>query len=151
MGGPASRPGVAPAATAAAILAQCALGRLLLDADQARVYVLGRPITWECALRRQYGLPCPTCGITRSLVFTLHGDVGAAWRMAPVGPVEIFGLLAFCAALLVLAAIEWKRAGRRAREVKTWIRRGTLAWAGASMVVWIGGWAATFLAAWHAR
>jgi len=151
MAGLASRPGVAPAATAAAILAQCVAGRLLLDADEARVYLLGRPIAVECALRRQYGLPCPTCGITRSLVLSLHGDLGAAWRMAPVGPVAIFGLLTFCAALLVLAAIEWNRAGRRAGEVKTWIRRGTLAWAGASVMVWIGGWAATFLAAWHAR
>ncbi len=143
-----SRPGVAAAAVGAAMLAQAALARLLLAADEVRVYVLGHPVDWVCGLRSRFGLPCPTCGLTRSLVLSLHGEVGPAWRLAPAGPVVVFGGLALAAALLVLAGTQWRAAREWERSAAWWIRRGALVYTSAAVVVWIGGWAVQFRAAW---
>ena len=47
-----------------------------------------------CPFRLVTGLPCPGCGLTRSLVSLLHGDVSAAVLFHPLGPVAASVLLA---------------------------------------------------------
>jgi hypothetical protein len=133
------------------ILADAVAARWLLRADEERVFVLGRPIAYVCALRARYGLPCPTCGLTRSVVMSLHGEIGRAWRMAPVGPVVVLGLIAFALAMLGVAFFEWTRAPQRAAQVQWWIRKGAAIYAVGALVVWLGGWAASFHAALTAR
>jgi len=123
------------------ILLDAAVARLALAADDARVYVFGHPIVWECSMRR-IGLPCPTCGITRSVVMALHGEIGRAWRMAPGGPVLAAGLLIMAVVLLgsTFRRTPWPR----------WIRAGGVVYAVAAMVIWLGGWAAQFAQSWPA-
>jgi len=151
MAGLASRPGLAPAAAGLAIILDAALAWLVLRADETRVYVLGRPIEWVCSFRSRFGLPCPTCGMTRSLVLSLHGEVERAWHVAPAGPVALFGLLALAGALLVLGCSQLL--GTRKLEVRamSWVRNGALVYAGAAIMVWLGGWAVSFSAALHTR
>jgi hypothetical protein len=146
-----STSGWAAAVTGSLIAIEAALVRLLLTADEARVYVLGHPIAWVCGFRSRFELPCPTCGMTRSVVLTLHGEVLRAWRLAPAGPVAVFGLLAFAAALLLIGALQRRGARRLEGRTKAWVRRGALLYAGAAAVVWIAGWAATFSAGLHAQ
>lgn len=52
-----------------------------------------------CLLKAITGLPCPGCGLIRSLVALGHGDLGAALYLHPLGP--FVGLV-----LLVLAMAE---------------------------------------------
>ena len=151
MTGLASRPGLAPAAAGLAIMLDAALAWLVLRADEARVYVLGRPIGWVCGLRSRLGLPCPTCGMTRSLVLSLHGEVERAWHVAPAGPVALFGLLALSGALLVLGCSQLLGTRELELRAKSWIQRGALVYAGAAIMVWLGGWAMSFSAALHAQ
>jgi hypothetical protein len=150
MAEPGPRPGIAAAAAGAVILAQAAVARMILRADDAYVYVLGRPVHWACALKSRTGLPCPTCGMTRSLVISLHGDWARAWRLMPAGPVALAGLLALGLALLALAVIE-RRGAHAAENAERYIRRAALIYAAIATVVWIAGWAAAFHAAWAAR
>ena len=51
-----------------------------------------------CLFHRLWGLPCPTCGLTRSWSAVLHGQPGAAFRFHLFGP-----------ALLAAAAGGWLR------------------------------------------
>ncbi len=44
---------------------------------------LGLPICW---LKASTGIPCPGCGLTRSLSATLRGDLSSAWKLHPFGP-----------------------------------------------------------------
>ncbi|MGA2039586.1 MAG: DUF2752 domain-containing protein [Bryobacteraceae bacterium] len=137
------------AVVGATILADAALARVLLAAGPERVYFLGKPILAACAFRRATGLPCPTCGLSRSTVLALHGDLGAAWHIMPAGPVLVLGALAMAVALLGYAAVApgWRPASRAA--ARRWIGRGGLAYGAAAVVLWLGGWAAQFLNAWH--
>ncbi len=131
----------APAATGIAILAHAAAATQLLRADEDHVWFLSRRIVWECALRSQLGLPCPTCGVTRSVVMSLHGEFLRAWRVAPVGPVAVAGALAMAFALLALTCI------RRQERAARWIRNFGLLYCAVAAAVWLAGWARAFSAA----
>jgi hypothetical protein len=132
---------LASAIAGAVILLDALAARLALRADEARVYILGHPITWECALRR-IGLPCPTCGMTRSMVLTLNGEIARAWHVAPGGPVLAAGVLAMALVLLVSAF--------RRTPWPGWVRAGGMIYAAAATLIWLGGWAAQFAQAWRA-
>jgi hypothetical protein len=47
-----------------------------------------------CPFRLLTGLPCPGCGITRSIVSTAHGDLAAALAFHPLGPLVLAALIA---------------------------------------------------------
>jgi hypothetical protein len=87
----------------AGLLASLGLARLAAAADANAVTVAGREFFWACPLRSLLGLPCPSCGLTRSVVFTLHGEWGRAAALNPAGPFVVFGLLALGLLLLVAA------------------------------------------------
>lgn len=133
----------------ATILFDAALARVLLAADTERVYFLGKPILIACAFRRETGLPCPTCGLTRSTVLMLDGKLSAAWHVMPAGPVFVLGALGLAVVLLFYAAVA--RRGRPAARlaVRRWITRAGLAYGVAAVVIWLGGWAVQFMNAMH--
>ena len=146
-GAPTSRLGLAPAAAGAAILSQLAVLRLALDADATSVRFLGRALDWRCAMRSELGLPCPACGMTRSVVLSLHGRLAEAWDIAPGGPPVVLGLAIVALALLWLGWTQRRWQPPTGVRVARWIRRGVLAYMGAATVVWLAGWAAALAAA----
>jgi hypothetical protein len=125
-----------------AILADALAARLALKADEAAVYFFGHAIVWECSLRR-IGLMCPTCGLTRSVVLSLHGELGRAWHLAPGGPM-------LAAGGLVVAAFLVSSAFRRG-PWPGWVHAGGAMYAAATAMVWLGDWAVRFAHAWGGR
>jgi len=109
--------------------------RLLLQANEDAVFFLGRKIEWVCGLRARYGLPCPTCGLTRSVILTLHGELTRAWMVNPSGPVFAFGLLAAGTILLLLPLYPGFRLT---------FRRAALAYSAAAIVFWLAEWVVRF-------
>jgi Protein of unknown function (DUF2752) len=147
----AARPGFPAFFIGCVTLADLAAGRALLYADEARVYFLGKALDWQCGFRAATGLPCPTCGLTRSVVMSLHGEWARAWKMAPAGPVGVAGLAAFAAAMLALAFLQWMGSEKRAARTRDWIRRSALAYGAAAAIIWVGGWVAGLETALAAR
>jgi hypothetical protein len=145
--GCAARPGFPALIIGCVTLADGLAARWLVRADEEHVFVLGRPIEWVCALRSRFGLPCPTCGLTRSVAMSLHGEFARAWQMAPVGPVAVIGLVAFAIAMLALAWLQWADARKWEAGARVWIRRGVAIYAVGAAMVWLGGWAVSFQAA----
>lgn len=86
-------------------------GRLLLRADEARVYFAGHALAYRCAFYEATGISCPTCGMTRSVVMSLHGEWARAWHMSPGGPVLVVAL-----AITALVALVWGALGGAAHE-----------------------------------
>jgi hypothetical protein len=56
---------------------------------------LGLP---ACSFQARTGYPCPTCGLTTSLSSAARGDLAAALRAHPFGPVLLAGIVAIAAA-----------------------------------------------------
>jgi|DewCreStandDraft_4_1066084.scaffolds.fasta_scaffold00803_39 hypothetical protein len=103
---PAPPRGVPAAATAIALIIQLLLAAWLFTTGGDRVYFLNRAIAETCAWKSRYGMPCPSCGWTRAVVLTLHGDPAAGWRSNPTGPLTVLGMAAVALALLLVAAYQ---------------------------------------------
>jgi len=120
---------------AAAVLAAVFLASFL-GADRWRLWPGpdgGREETTLCLLKRLTGLPCMTCGMTRSFCALSRGQVGEALDYHPLGPV-VFGVLAVAMVPSAWIAV----AGRRRME---WVARA-LIWSIsvlvlAALVVWV--------------
>ncbi len=104
-----ARPGIASAALGTLMLAQIAAVGILLRASRDGVWLLGHPLGGACLFRRLTGLPCPTCGMTRSIVLTLDGHLGTALRLNLAGPVWVLAVATLAVALLWLA---WRERAR---------------------------------------
>jgi len=58
------------------------------------VPLLNQPLPELCMLKRQTGLGCPGCGLTRSFISIAHGQFERAWRYNP-GGLLFFGIVVF--------------------------------------------------------
>ncbi|ANY24428.1 DUF2752 domain-containing protein [Gordonia terrae] len=67
-----------------------------------------------CPFAVMTGLPCPGCGLTRSWVALMHGDVGSAFTFNVFGPV----FLVLTAVTVVTATLTLVR--RRGAPLSTW-------------------------------
>lgn len=111
-----SRPGTIPAMIGTLILAQLAFVRLFFDATLGSVTFLGMAFGSACAFRQRFGVPCPSCGLTRGVVLALHGRLWEACEVNPGGPALVFGLIFFGVATLSLSVIPFDRSARNAVE-----------------------------------
>jgi hypothetical protein len=94
-----------------------------------------------CPFKLMTGLPCPGCGMTRSVVALLHGDVPASAFFHPLGVPFVLAMLA----LAVADAFSWWRgcrAGQSSRPA-SWLLERVMTtpapWVaiGALTVVWL--------------
>lgn len=93
---------------------------------------VGRAASWDLFYRLT-GIPCPGCGLTRSLAHLAHGDIAASLRLHPLG-----GLL-FLQTALAWSLWGVQLARRPARPILTERRLAlwALANAAALLVVWL--------------
>lgn len=66
------------------VLAACSAGYTWLYFNLAGVSSGGGTLG-VCLFKRLSGLPCPSCGTTRSIVALIHGDVAGALALNPLG------------------------------------------------------------------
>lgn len=83
------------------VLLGLSLGVLLLAAmlrtsreTQVVLPMVGWSLPELCFARRWFGLDCPGCGMTRSFIAIMHGDLVRAWQFNPAGLI-VFGVVAF--------------------------------------------------------
>lgn len=84
---------------------------------------LGVPLCWFKAL---WGLPCPGCGMTRSLIRVSHGEIGEALYYHPFGPL-VWGLVVALAAAIFIGEERRRRFGEWLDERARGARRVYLA------------------------
>ena len=102
-----------------------------------------------CLLRRTTGLPCVSCGLTRSFYAIGRGAVAQAFREHPLGPL-VFLLLAVVLVRSAGIAVTGRRWMDRAARVLVWslavvaaaalvawaVRLGWMFWTGAAGEAW---------------
>jgi hypothetical protein len=91
-----------------ATLGQVAAGALLAAALVPVGWLEAAPLL--CPFRLLTGLPCPGCGLTRSVVALAHADLTAAVHLHPLGPalVGLLGAVVLCEAFRRWAPREWE-------------------------------------------
>lgn len=108
----------------ALVLLQLGLLRALTSATTAEVFVAGHKLGWGCWFKERFGIPCPMCGMTRSVLLTLHGQVDQAWHLNPAGVVFLVGLVLFTAAMFLLMVQQQTHArpavNKTVRQIRIW-------------------------------
>ena len=106
-----NQPVTTPAVVGAALWLQLGLARAFASANMGEVFVAGRALHWDCLFKQRFGFPCPTCGMTRSFLLALHGNLGQAFELNPAGLLLLLGLALFSGAmfLLVLYQVLYQR------------------------------------------
>ncbi|HEX8456297.1 MAG TPA: DUF2752 domain-containing protein [Pyrinomonadaceae bacterium] len=132
----------APGLVGACVLLQLALLRALASVVEGRVHVAGRELPWECWFKRRFDVPCPTCGMTRSVLLTLHGQWSAAWGLNPAGLFLVCGLASLGLALVFLALYRRRRTPRASGALQRRIRIATKVYAHALVLVLVAHWLA---------
>ncbi|MEI8353595.1 MAG: DUF2752 domain-containing protein [Lentisphaerota bacterium] len=89
-----------------------------------------------CLFRWVFGVDCPGCGITRSAMALLNGDVIGAFRLHPAGPLVV-SLIALIVAYLVLALFTRFRGLEWRKEVQAFTGIEMLAFS-ALVIGWLG-------------
>jgi hypothetical protein len=72
-----------------------------------------------CALRNLTGIPCPTCGMTRSFCHIARGDLPAAARLQPLGLV-VFPMFAVLLVRSTVMAVTGRVCLDRAARLMAW-------------------------------
>jgi hypothetical protein len=79
---------------------------LITSATVSKVWFFGQETHIGCWFKEKFQTPCPLCGLTRSVILTLHGNLGEAFQMHIGGPLAVFGILIFGFAMLAFALPE---------------------------------------------
>lgn len=95
--------------------------RLGASATETSVFFAGHELRGGCLLRGLFGFECPSCGMTRSALLALGGDLQAALSLNPGGPLVVLGALVLGASLLFISlrpAADDARFGAALRRLK---------------------------------
>jgi hypothetical protein len=135
-----SRARLAPGLAGALVLLSLGIVRALASVSEGRVLVAGRELHWECWFKRGFDFPCPTCGMTRSVLHTLRGQFGAAWQLNPAGLLLVSGLLLLGLALIFLEFYRRRRTHSAGGALHRRIRIATKVYAHLLIAVLFAHW-----------
>lgn len=108
---------------------------LALEPGDDTLRLAGIELPILCTVRAISGLPCPGCGLTRSVVAALHGELARAVAAHPIGPLVLAWLLLEGARHALWLAVPKRRA---AIEVGgRLLDRGGLLLAGVLFATWV--------------
>ncbi len=130
-----------PGLTGALLLAQLFVLRIVATADLNTVTFAGHALQWNCWFRQRFGIPCPTCGLTRSFLLTLQGQFNAAVQLNPAGVLLVIGLFSLgCALLCIMLCARTKRGAAMATRLRQQLRLGATIYAGLFIAVLLAHW-----------
>lgn len=88
---------------ALAPLLSLVIARRITATDGLSVWIAGYELHGVCWVQERFGASCPFCGITRSVIFTVHGELSRAAQLNPGGVLLVFGIALVCVACMFLS------------------------------------------------
>jgi hypothetical protein len=86
--------------------------------------IFSLPVPETCSFLDLTGLPCPGCGLTRSVVAAVRGDMAASWGFHRLGALTLFYILLQAAYRLGVLIIP--RATAAVFGTGLWLNRGLI-------------------------
>ncbi len=77
-----------------------------------------------CSFLDLTGLPCPGCGLTRSVVSAVHGDLVGSWDFHRLGMITLFYIL--LQAMFRVSVLAFSRGAAAIFGDGTWLNRGLI-------------------------
>jgi hypothetical protein len=139
------RPGFSAQVVGIVLLLQLALLRVIATADTNYVSFFGYQLHWVCWFKQLTGKPCPTCGMSRSVILTLHGYWGQAFQMNAAGPPAVMGLLLFAVGLLLLPIWQRSATPESISLLQNRFKQGSLIYASVLVIVLAANWISELL------
>lgn len=100
----------------------------------AALLVVASPFKWPCPILAIFGVPCPTCGMTRATRLALHGEIAQATAMHPL----VWIVVPFVGGMFALETVGYLRTGAWGATARVrWLQRLLVAVAALVFVVWI--------------
>lgn len=87
-------------------LLSLAVVNLITSASTERVLFFGRQTHIGCWFKDRFHSPCPICGLTRSIVLTLHGSLQEAFNMHIAGPLALVAIVVFGSLMLCISVLK---------------------------------------------
>ena len=140
-----SRAGLPAQTVGLFLLLQLIFVRIVSTANLNYVSFFGHELHWVWWFKQLTGMPCPACGMSRSVILTLHGHVGQALQMNAAGPFAVLGLVLAASGLLFLGTRKNSSSESSAR-LKNQIRLFCLAYATALFAIVLANWITKILA-----
>lgn len=141
MAGIAAKPGFTAGVVGTAFLIPLIIVRVVASADVNHVWFFGHEPHWGCWFKQHFGVPCPACGMTRSVILTLHGHFQEASQLNAAGLLGVIGLLLFIGAMFFLMVRQQSSANASLKSLERQIRIWTFVYGGlviaVSSIQWI--------------
>lgn len=134
------RPGLAAGVFGATLLLTLAAMRIAARFEGGRVSFFGYEQHWGCWFRQRYGLPCPACGMTRSVILTLNGRFAQAMQMNAAGMLGCLGVMLLGMALLYLMFRQRRSTKADHQRLEGRVRVWTLMYGGLLVLCWSSQW-----------
>lgn len=83
------------------VLGSLELLRLVSSATEDKVWLFGGELHIGCWFRDLFSIPCPACGMTRSILLSLQFDLPSAAQLNIGGPLIVIGLFCFGGLMLL--------------------------------------------------
>ena len=135
----------APGLVGAALLLLLAVVRAVASATPERVYLFGHVFHWECLFKQLFAVPCPTCGLTRSVLLSLHGQFRDAAQVNPAGLLLVLGFVLFSLALIFLMFYRQRHTSLAAGAMHRRLRLGASLYGNLLLAVLFAHWLAQTL------
>jgi len=127
------------------LLLALALLRFAFQADEDGSWFLGQPFGSACWFRLRFGVPCPNCGMTRSLILAAHGEWIRSLRVAPGGAAAVAMAILDSAVLALLGGMMLWAGSAAIEKARDVARKAVLAGVFLTGGVWFGGWSVALL------
>lgn len=103
--------------------------------DRPFVQLGNIPLPGICMMRSVTGIPCPGCGLLRSMVTAMHGNVAKSWEYHRLGLATIVYVV--CQFLFRLGVMVFPVLGIRLSRFESYLNRGIVLLAALFGINWI--------------
>ena len=126
----ASKPGFAALTIGVVILVHLAAFGLFFRTDLETVSFMGHVLPETCSWKTTFGVPCPTCGMTRGIVLAMHGRLADSYEVNRSALILVGSAFLVGVGLLSAGALRLRDQLQASAQLGCWTQRLGLAGGG---------------------